>query len=231
MSGLLTGPLFCGKIHSIIQEILNDKIHMNKQRDPNDIAEVFVISDLETLKAVSTPFRQKLMQLMAEEARTVKEMARELDMPPSRLYYHVNQLEQHGIIRVVETRMVSGIMEKRYRLAARGFHVDRKLLAARGEQDPVLEVLLESTLGAGEKEILRGVQEGVIDLRIPTSEPKAIYLAHALAYLTPDQYQAFQQRLQELLEEFETLPQKPADDASILTGLLVAIYPTAPQTE
>ena len=218
-------------MRSSIQNFLNDKIDMNDKRNPNDIPDVFVISDLDTLKAVSTPFRQKLMQLMAEEVRTVKEMARELDMPPSRLYYHVNQLEKHGVIRVVDTRLVSGIVEKRYQLAARNFRVDRRLLAAGGKQDQVLETLLESTLGAAEKEILQGVRSGVTDLSIPTSEPKAIYLAHALAYLTPDQYRDFQQRLQALLEEFEALAQKPEDESLISTGLLVAIYPAAAQEE
>ncbi len=228
--GLLTFLFPYDKINSNILKNLNDKTYMNK-RDPNDIPDVFVISDLETLKAVSTSFRQKLMQLMAEEARTVKDMARELDMPPSRLYYHVNQLEKHGVIRVVDTRLVSGIMEKRYRLAARAFRVDRRLLTASGKQDQVLETMLESTLGAAEKEILRGVQSGVIDVSIPSSEPGAIYLAHALAYLTPDQYRDFQQRLQALLEEFEALAQRPVDETSISTGMLVAIYPAAPQAE
>ena len=218
-------------MRSSIKKFLNDKIGMNDKRNPNDIPDVFVISDLDTLKAVSTPFRQKLMQLMAEEVRTVKEMARELDMPPSRLYYHVNQLEKHGVIRVVDTRLVSGIVEKRYQLAARNFRVDRRLLAAGGKQDQVLETLLESTLGAAEKEILLGVRSGVTDLSIPTAEPKAIYLAHALAYLTPDQYRDFQQRLQALLEEFEALAQKPDDESLISTGLLVAIYPAAAQEE
>ena len=132
---------------------------------------------------------------------------------------------------MVDTRLVSGIVEKRYQLAARNFRVDRRLLAAGGKQDQVLETLLESTLGAAEKEILQGVRSGVTDLSIPTSEPKAIYLAHALAYLTPDQYRDFQQRLQALLEEFEALAQKPEDESLISTGLLVAIYPAAAQEE
>jgi len=202
---------------------------MTNNKNPSDIDDIFVITDLETLKAVSTPFRQKLMQLMAEEARTVKEMARELDMPPSRLYYHVNQLEKHGIIRVVDTRLVSGILEKRYRLAARRFRVDRKLLAAGGAQSQALEAILESTLGVAEQEILRGVQGGVTDLGMPTSEPGSLYLGHSLAHLSPDQYRAFQQRLQALFEEFEALSQQPTDEATLLTGLLIAFYPTTPQ--
>jgi len=202
---------------------------MNDKHNSNDIADVFVISDLETLKAVSTPFRQKLMQLMAEEARTVKEMAQTLDMPPSRLYYHINQLEKHGIIWVADTRVVSGILEKRYRLAARAFRVDRKLLAAGEARSQALASILESTLGVAEKEILRGVQEGLIDLSTPTWEPGAMYLGHSLAYLTPDQYRTFQQRLQALFEEFEALAQQPTDEAALLTGLLIAIYPTAPR--
>jgi predicted ArsR family transcriptional regulator len=53
--------------------------------------------------------------LLLEGAHTVKELAAALDVPPTRLYYHVRMLEEHGLIEVVDRRMVSGIEERRYR--------------------------------------------------------------------------------------------------------------------
>ena len=203
----------------------------NRHFPPNDIPDIFTITDIETLKAVSTPFRQSLMRLMAEKPRTVKEMARELDMPPSRLYYHVNQLEKHGIIRVVETRLVSGILEKRYQISARDFRVDRSLLAPGSEQEmAAIETMLQSTFEVAEKEIRRGLRAGAIDMSRTIPEPGAVFIGHALTNLDPEQYSQFLQRLTDLYKEFETLSTYSNDpDANIqLAGLLIAIYPTIP---
>ncbi len=196
---------------------------------PTDFPEVFTITKIETLKAVSTPFRQNLMRLMAESPRTVKDMARELEMPPSRLYYHINQLLEHGIIRVVKTQIVSGIVEKHYQLSARAFRVDRSLLAPGSDLEKAsLEAVLASTLDVTEKEIRRGVDAGVIDMRKKAPQPGATFIGHALITLSPEQYSDFLQRLFDLYLEFEKMSTAPTADEVQLAGLLVAIYPTVP---
>ncbi len=200
---------------------------MKTQQESDNATDIFIIADLETLKAVSTPFRQNLMRLMADRPRAVKEMARELNMPPSRLYYHVNQLEKYGVIRVVSTRVVSGIIEKRYQLAARGFRVDRALLAPGGEQaDAAIETLLRSTFDAAEHEIRQGLESGAIDMRKQAPEPGAIFISHSVAAIKPEHYRAFLQRLFDLYEKFEAMESVEGEDVQ-LTGLLIAFYPTS----
>src|SRR5262245_4300265 len=66
------------------------------------------------LRALGDPLRVRLGLLLLEAPRTVKEMAEALDLPTTRLYYHVKILEKHGLVEVVERRMVSGIEERRY---------------------------------------------------------------------------------------------------------------------
>jgi DNA-binding transcriptional ArsR family regulator len=203
-----------------------------EQTPNNDVKttpdDIFTITDLETLKAVSTPFRQNLMRLMAERPRTVKEMARELDMPPSRLYYHINQLEKRGIIRVAKTQIVSGIIEKHYQLAAKGFRVDRALLIpGSGQADAAIDALLTSTFDVAEKEIRQGLLSGAIDMRKRTPEPGAIFISHSLNALSPERYRSFLQRLTELFQEFEEADAAPEGADAYLTGILIAIYPTA----
>ena len=81
-------------------------------------AETLQIDDLETLKIVADPRRKQLIDLLRDDAATVKELAGALHVSPKSLYYHVNLLPKHGLIRVVDTRLVSGITEKRYRPTA-----------------------------------------------------------------------------------------------------------------
>ena len=67
------------------------------------------------LKAASDPLRLRMGLLMFDDGHTVKELAETLNVPATRLYYHMKILEQHGLVEVVERRMVSGIEERRYR--------------------------------------------------------------------------------------------------------------------
>ena len=73
------------------------------------------ISDVTTLKVVADPLRLRIGMLLIDRAMTVKELAAELGVPPTRLYYHVRMLERHDLVEVVGRRMVSGIEERTYR--------------------------------------------------------------------------------------------------------------------
>src|SRR5215472_3478772 len=99
-----------------------------KEHYDNVLPEDFcMISDLETLKVVTDPLRLNLVNLLRGEPRTAKELAKILHLSQTKLYYHIGLLEQHGLIRVVGTRLVSGILEKQYQATAYKLSVDRRL--------------------------------------------------------------------------------------------------------
>ena len=79
-----------------------------------------VISDVETLKALSDPVRLRILETMvtaADEAWTVKRLAKALGSGTTKLYHHIDILEERDLIRVAGTRVVSGIIETSYRIA------------------------------------------------------------------------------------------------------------------
>lgn len=109
-----------------------------------------VIGDVATLRALTDRQRLQIMEAFVRrggEPRTVKEVARELGEAPTKLYYHVNMLEQHGLLIVADSRLVSGIVEKRYIPAARNFRVDRALLGDASAADPGAATDLGDALG------------------------------------------------------------------------------------
>src|SRR3712207_1417060 len=114
--GLCNGVSFMNVVRKLKATMPNPD-----QLDPKDI---YFISDLETLKVVSDPLRLRILECFRGVPATVKDVAAALDMPPTRLYYHVNQLEERGLIHVVETRVVSGIIEKHYQTTAYRLTVD-----------------------------------------------------------------------------------------------------------
>ena len=136
------------------------------------VEEVFLIDNLETLKVVADPLRLKILELLRGEPRTVKQIAADLKTPIKKLYYHVNLLEEHGLIRITSTRVVSGILEKQYRVTAYRLSVERALLSPTAPAgDEGLEAYLSLILdhakseikkGVGPKSVLFAQQEGLI---------------------------------------------------------------------
>ncbi len=104
-------------------------VHMVVNSAPEIQASV-PIGNLEALRALVDGQRHRIVSLLIEEALTATELADRLEIARTRLYYHLGLLERHGLIRVSETRLVSGISERRYRAVARAFRVDRTLLAS-----------------------------------------------------------------------------------------------------
>jgi DNA-binding transcriptional ArsR family regulator len=65
--------------------------------------EPLVIEDTRVLAALFDPLRYRLYGLLAAP-RSVAELAREVDLPANRLYYHVHRLVESGLVRQVDAR-------------------------------------------------------------------------------------------------------------------------------
>ena len=80
------------------------------------------INSVEGLRALADPIRLAILSALDTRVpggelpvMSVKELAQHLGEPQTKLYRHVKQLEAAGLIEVAATRMVSGILEQRYR--------------------------------------------------------------------------------------------------------------------
>jgi DNA-binding transcriptional ArsR family regulator len=94
---------------------------------------VRTVDDVDVLKAMADPTRlailAALMKTRSERrVMSVKELAAELGEPQTKLYRHVRQLEAAGLIEVASTRMVSGILEQRYRACQQDLKLGRGFL-------------------------------------------------------------------------------------------------------
>jgi hypothetical protein len=192
-----------------------------------------VITDLETLRVLADPIRFRLVETVSsrsDEPWTVKEIARALGEPPTKLYYHVNLLEAKGLLVVTGSRLVSGIVEKRYQIAAERFEIDRTLLATGGpEANETLHTILSTVLDSTGDDIRAAVRAGIAGLHAGEGR-EPVHLSKALERLTPERAAAFRERLRALVEEFDGAA---ADDATTSPdgtrpyGLVMAFYPFA----
>lgn len=81
------------------------------------------------IKIYSNPFRLKILSLFdsTNTPLNVKNMADKLGEVPSKVHYHVKELEKIGVMEIVEKKERSGIVEKFYLPTAELFYIDNAL--------------------------------------------------------------------------------------------------------
>jgi DNA-binding transcriptional ArsR family regulator len=172
-----------------------------------------MVEDVETLKALADPTRMAILSVLTRSAdlpvMSVKEVAAELGEPPTKLYRHVRQLEEVGLIRVAATRMVSGILEQRYLACLLDLRFSPGML--RDHLDEA-EVALQM--------VLDHFRDGVLEATSRESErrPTLIMWEGAIAPAAADE---LKRRLQELNDWVEQLPEDPA---GVAASLLIGLY-------
>ncbi len=193
--------------------------------------EEYQITDLDTFKILAHPVRFKVLSALAHEPRTVKQVAADLQMPPTRLYRHIKVLLAHQLIAVVRTQVVSGIVERHYQAVARTMLSPRATLMGERSADTILPVVFDATTRRAEDAVSRAVEAGVIDLEVRAPHPRALLLRRGEARLTPAQAARVSAALVTLVEGAGD-----DDDDRARAGearwydLLIGLYPTVEES-
>ena len=201
-------------------------IEKESNYQPNEPDAVMFITDLAAHKAITDPLRLQIIELVLNQPQTVKQIAKKIDRPPTKLYYHVNMLEKHNLIRVVDTKIVSGILEKWYRTTAYLYRIDRTLLSLTDPQkSDAFDNYLSTTFDTSKDEIKKQARLGHIDLSDKPTPHRALRLARLKSSMTQAQVKTFYERLDALIAEFEALPAQSTQALTNSYSLFVAYYP------
>ncbi|MEY9968663.1 DNA-binding transcriptional ArsR family regulator [Streptacidiphilus sp. MAP12-16] len=192
---------------------MNDPQTATEARRPG----VRVVDDIDTLKALADPLRVTMLRVMMDgtdqgfRAWTAKELATELGEPQTKLYRHLKQLEERGLIRVAETRLVSGIVEQRYMAAQTGLEFSRDFLhrdVSAGDSWPAFGAAIDSHV----RRLRSAVGSGRVDVTA-RPEPAQAYRRPLIMLgdvrLPPDRAVEFRGRLAALISEFLEGPDTP----------------------
>ena len=194
-------------------------------KDTEPLAEM-KITDLETIRIMSDPLRLRIIQAMSpdvDEPWTVKRLAAALGLPATKLYYHVNLLEKHGLIRVIGTGIVSGIVESRYAITARRIGIARSVFGNDSEDGGnAIAGLLTSILDTTRDEILTNVANGtIVSSETEPDSPRRLTVGKNIARLSIARAIEFRQQVEAVLKAFED----DHEPDGITLATLVAIYP------
>jgi DNA-binding transcriptional ArsR family regulator len=200
-------------------------VNKSKKIDLHEMEEIYYIDNLDTLKVITDERRLQMLELLVQQPYTVKQLAAELELAPTKLYYHIKQLEDHELIRVVETQVVSGIIEKTYRAVARRFSVDETVLQP--NRDTILAAvsvvssMFENTL----REIRHSADAG---LMMADAEEHDVYrgeVAKNRLLLSKEEAAEFRDRYMALIDEFKAFEDRHDHQSGQDYNLLIAFYP------
>lgn len=188
------------------------------------------ITSLDMHKAIVHPLRISILEQLVHHPYTAKELAKSLQLQLTKLYYHLNLLERFDIIRVVQTRLVSGIMEKTYRATARNYVLDRQTLfkdMSEAQLHDWVEGMLQSVWDATRDNIKEGVFSEQID---PTEEVlhRKLLLMRCSSRMSPGRATEFHTRLTTLMNEFEQDYNEPDHPEALPYTMTVAYFPNDP---
>ena len=162
-----------------------------------------MIADLETLRVLADPLRLSIIQYLRKPG-TVKQISAKVSKPPTKLYYHFNLLEKHGLINVIDTRIVSGVAEKQYQVAARVFKLAPGLLSpGSGEFEERFEVILSGMFADARNDLHESMLAGVVDTADEAPRHRKLFIYQGRLRLTPERAAELYQRLGDLYREFD----------------------------
>lgn len=190
-------------------------------------AALHTITTLEALKVFSDPLRQQIIEALLDGPKTVKQVASELELAPTKLYYHVNLLEEHGLIQVTETRIVSGIIEKHYVAAAKEYAIERALMTpGQNAGGDGLEIVFDAMIEPIRADLHRSLELGLIDTSADAPEHRKFRMWRGMSQMNEARAAEFYTRLNALIEEFSGI----SDDDGQAYAMLLTLYPgTSPK--
>ncbi|WP_225445809.1 ArsR/SmtB family transcription factor [Paenibacillus arenosi] len=108
------------------------------------ITGVYKIKTHEQLKAIADPLRTKILMNLVKNAYTGQQLAEILSITRNNIYFHLKELEKHGIIHVVRKEEKNGIIQKYYRAVAGRFIPEDHLLPSLDLIETSRQVFMET---------------------------------------------------------------------------------------
>ncbi|MFJ6953265.1 helix-turn-helix domain-containing protein [Micromonospora aurantiaca (nom. illeg.)] len=187
---------------------------VNERIPDYDLDDLLVVTAPEQLRALADPLRSTLLELLLERAATVNEMARAVDRPKSSVAYHVNQLVDAGLLRVVRTRRVRAIEERFYGRVARTYYVGALSRAEDKQVVSRINALAEAAAEAAAAHAADELRCTLVHARIPIEDVREFWA-----------------EVQALARRFAQIPRAGDQVYGFAAGLYPTDAPTLPDTD
>ncbi|TVR21624.1 MAG: ArsR family transcriptional regulator [Anaerolineaceae bacterium] len=193
------------------------------QNDPDH----FYVDSFKTLQVLVNPLRLKIIECL-REPRTVKSVAQSVNVKPSNLYYHFNQLRAHGLIRIEREEGRT----RYFRASARRYRLNWKSLAP---DEAGFARRFEQTLGGifiGSIEDARtSIVQGLVEIGENPTRHRRLLLNSGRSHLTEERAKSFYSKLEALIEEYGfdeyDAPENEDGEATQIYRIFMLLHPSS----
>jgi hypothetical protein len=204
-----------------IFSMVNDEdLSMKARGSMADIVIERVIDDVSVLKALADPIRMTLLDLtMSQPDRTwtARELAGQVGVLPTNIYYHLNMLERHGLLQVRDTRVVNGIIEKHYGAGQRSVTFHRQ---ASDGGDETRDLAL-GMIDKARDDIQYGLKMESMTMNPEAADSERMMVTTGVVRIPEDQIAGFRAELKQMAARYEGGKTKDSRFT-----VLIAIYPS-----
>lgn len=194
---------------------------------PSEPADFLEVEDIEVFEALNNPTRFRIVRHL-QEPRSVRDVAELFDVPPTRLYYHFNMLEEAGVISVVETRKVGAMLQKLYQVKAKTFRPAPALAQGDYEPEELAKITAGVVLDGARVDAEEALSLHFADVRDGLERKLAGALTRSFTVMSKERARRFAEHLEELIEkEFDTQD----DPEGTEYGLTLVFLPLAGSDE
>lgn len=92
------------------------------------INEVLVVNSLDQIKALSSPYRIKIIETFDNKPASAKDISVRMGEPHGRVNYHIKTLAKVGILKLVDVSVKQGVVEKYYMPVAESIVLDSRVV-------------------------------------------------------------------------------------------------------
>lgn len=180
----------------------------NRALPDYELDDVRVVTGTPQLRAMFHPLRSTLLELLLERAATVAELAAATKRPPSTIAYHVNVLGDAGLLTVVRTRRVRGVIERSYGRTARIFYVGQVADQVVTTTNTLADAAMESA---------------------PAHEQDRMRAVHRHARIPHSRAAEFWEAVMELAQDFSASRRRGDTTYAFVAALYPAEFPSLPE--
>lgn len=175
-----------------------------------------ILSDLDAVKAIADPLRSQIIEVLSPEPLTINQIAEKLGLAPSKLYYHVNMLEKHGFLKVIDTTVRGNIIEKHYWITAYDYDIEKGLLnfnvTTSDGKENIINMFLTS-LDTTREDFVRSIEARAFSLEQGAEpHPRNVINHRAVCHVSGARIDEFHSRLAALFDEFKALDDPESED-------------------
>ena len=179
---------------------------------------IFVANTIQEVKMVFDPYRLKIISTIFEnkEEMTVKQIATKLGEAPNKIHYHVKKLFDFGVLKLVRTESINGIIAKYYTNSYAGYTI-----GSDDNSNEVMNVKKTAVMNAFDEAVNDFKKDIVSYMNLVAEKGKehqrGLEIRYGKLYLSKDDLEQMRKDIEEIIKKYEEVDENKEVYTSIRT--------------